>query len=168
MDKTPVYLFSADYAYKHNETDQYRASCDADLSCKRAIESSISEHYSDNRLHSEDAVKQVLNRYGYDRVFHVLAETVRAKDWDGRISRDNKKWAKTIPASEDSHIGHTCVVDQCNPGLTDLFLNQVRHEYATPKALSLDTKLYSAKEEAQRENNKHISLPNDHVHGKEL
>ena len=74
-------------------------------------------------------------QFGYERVFYVLANTVRQKDFDGRISRDNKAWAKTIPVCEDMD-GFGCdrniyfVVDQCNPGLTDLFLSQARKAYA--------------------------------------
>ena len=48
---------------------------------------------------------------------------------DGRISQDNKAWAKTIPMLEDSGASHHCaylVVDQVNPGLTDLFTRQFR------------------------------------------
>ena len=42
------------------------------------------DHYRDNRLGTE-AVHQVLEQFGYDRMFYVLAGTVRQKDWDGRI-----------------------------------------------------------------------------------
>lgn len=48
---------------------------------------------------------------------------------DGRISQDNKAWAKTIPTLEDSGASRHCaylVVDQVNPGLTDLFTRQFR------------------------------------------
>lgn len=45
------------------------------------------------------------------------------------ISQDNKAWAKTIPMLEDSGASRHCaylVVDQVNPGLTDLFTRQFR------------------------------------------
>ena len=55
------------------------------------------------------------------------------KDHDGRISRDNKAWAQTVPVCEDKDgFGYDrnvyFVVDRCNPGLTDLFLSQARRE----------------------------------------
>lgn len=74
-------------------------------------------------------MNDVLEQFGPDRVQYVLANTVRHKEWDGRISRDNKAWASTIPmpegGSQDRHSEYL-VVDRCNPGLTDLFLKQVR------------------------------------------
>lgn len=45
------------------------------------------------------------------------------------ISQDNKAWAKAIPTLEDSGASRHCaylVVDQVNPGLTDLFTRQFR------------------------------------------
>ena len=67
-------------------------------------------------------------------MFYVLAGTVRQKDWDGRISRDNKAWAKTIPVYENPDgFGQDrnvyFVVDRSHPGLVDLFLTQARLDY---------------------------------------
>ena len=64
---------------------------------------------------------------------NVLANTVRQKDYDGRISRDNKAWAQTVPVCEDKDgFGYDrnvyFVVHRCNSGLTDLFLSQARRE----------------------------------------
>ena len=53
-------------------------------------------------------------------------------DWDGRISNDNKAWAKNIPVYEDKdHWGNDRNLDfvvASHPGLTDLFTTQVRRE----------------------------------------
>ena len=133
-DTTQLYIYPASYAYEHGELEQYRASYKANIACKEAIEQAIVDHYRDNRLGTE-AVHQVLEQFGYDRMFYVLANTVRQKDWDGRISRDNKVWAKSIPVYENPDgFGHDrnvyFVVDRSHPGLTDLFLTQARKEYA--------------------------------------
>lgn len=128
MDKTSVYQHPFDYAQKNGELELYHASYKANVACREAIETAIAEHYYDNRLNA-GAVKQVVDQFGYDRVFYVLANTVQQKDDDGRISRDNKEWAKTIPVFQDGDRHGYFVVDQCNPGLTDLFLKQARHEY---------------------------------------
>ena len=129
LKNTPLYPHSAAYASEHGEMAQYNASFQASHACKEAIEQAISRHYSNNRLDAEAAVKDVLERFEPDRVQYVLANTVRHKEWDGRISRDNKAWASTMPLSEgapqDRHSGYL-VVDRCNPGLTDLFVKQVR------------------------------------------
>ena len=82
-----------------------------------------------NRLDTEAAVKDVLEKFGTERVQFILANTIQRKNYDGRISQDNKAWAKTIPVLEDSGASrHSAylVVDQVNPGLTDLFTRQFR------------------------------------------
>lgn len=92
-DKTPLYRYPAVYARDHGELEQYRASYKANLACKKAIEDAISEHYRDNILSSE-SVRQVMAQFEPDRIAYILAVTVREKDWDGRISRDNKRGRK--------------------------------------------------------------------------
>ena len=75
-----------------------------------------------------------MEQFGYDRVFHVLAVTVQQKDWDGRISQDNKAWAKTVPVFENPDAWGTdrnCyLVVNSHPGLTDLFLSRARKTHA--------------------------------------
>lgn len=130
--ETPVYPYPGSYAREHGELEQYRASHKANIACKQAIEAAIREHYHDNRLGKEAAL-EVIDAFGMDRTLYVLAATVREKDWDGRISRSNKDWARTIPVFENPDAwgydrNTEFVVDASNPGLTDIFLNQVRRE----------------------------------------
>lgn len=136
-EKIPLYYGSAAYAAERNELEQYRASYHENIACKEAIEQAINHHYGDNRL-DLSCVPQVLERFGYERVFFILAVTVQAKDWDLRISRENKSWAagmKTWLDGEDSdgHGAFCFVVDKVNPGLTDLFLTQARENYTLSK-----------------------------------
>lgn len=133
-DTTPIYFHSAAYAHEHGELEQYRASHKANISCKEAIEQTIADNYRDNRL-GPACVQQVLQQFDPDRIFYVLANTVRQKDYDGRISRDNKAWAQTIPVCEDKDsFGYdrnvSFVVDRSHTGLMDLFLTQARRECA--------------------------------------
>ena len=126
---TPVYPYSAAYASEHGEMAQYNLSYQANSACKEAIEQTISAHYAENRLDTEAAVKDVLEKFGTERVQFILANTIQRKNYDGRISQDNKAWAKTIPMLEDSGASRHSdylVVDQVNPGLTDLFTRQFR------------------------------------------
>ena len=133
MKDVPVYKYPAFHAQEHDELTVYRASNKANMACKEAIEAAIRDHYRDNRLGS-DAVKQVVEQFGYDRVFHVLAVTVQQKDWDGRISQNNKAWAKTVSVFENPDAWGTdrnCyLVVNSHPGLTDLFLSQARKAHA--------------------------------------
>ena len=125
----PLYPHSAAYASEHGEMAQYNRSYQANSACKEAIAQTISAHYAENRLDTEAAVKDVLEKFGTERVQFILANTIQRKNYDGRISQDNKAWAKTIPTLEDSGASRHCaylVVDQVNPGLTDLFTRQFR------------------------------------------
>lgn len=129
----PVYKYPGAYAHEHGELEQYRASRRANIACKKAIETAISEHYRDNRLGVE-AVHQVVEQFGFDRTMYVLANTIRQKDWDERFSRDNKMWAATVPVYEDrdgfGDDRRTAFVVNSHPELTDLFTKQARQEQA--------------------------------------
>ena len=131
LKELPVYPYPADHAREQGELDVYRASLRANVNCKDAIEAAIRDNYHDNRLDTA-AVGQVAEQFGQERMLYVLAATVRHFDYDGRISRDNKRWANTIPVYEnkdgmDSDRSVQFVVCS-HPGLTDLFLTQARHE----------------------------------------
>ena len=131
LRELPVYPYPADHAREQGELDVYRASFCANVSCKDAIEAAIRDNYHDNRLDTA-AVGQVAEQFGQERMLYVLAATVRHFDYDGRISRDNKRWANTIPVYEskdgmDSDRSVQFVVCS-HPGLTDLFLTGARRE----------------------------------------
>lgn len=128
-----IYPHSVVYALEHGEIEQYRISHDMNVECKEAVEKAIADHYRANRLGSE-AVHQVVEQFGYDRVFLVLANTVRQKEGDGRISHSNREWAKAFPVPEDKDSfgrdrNRELIVDRSHTGLMDLFLTQARKEY---------------------------------------
>ena len=141
LRELPVYPYPADHARENGELDAYRASFRANVSCKDAIEAAIRDNYHDNRLDAA-AVGQVAEQFGQERMLYVLAATVRHFDYDGRISRDNKRWANTIPAYQngdgmDSDRTAQFVVSS-HPGLTDLFLTQARQEQRLRQPLTAD------------------------------
>lgn len=139
LREIPVYRYPVSYARENNEMDTYRASRKACIACKEAIEKAVIENYRDDIL-SPDAAEQVVNTFGFERTMYVLAVTIRHKDWDGRFSRSNKEWAQTQPVFEDlngawDNTG-AYVVDKCHPGLTNLFIDQVRHDYLLTQPLT--------------------------------
>ncbi len=121
----PVYHEAANYAFEAGELDAYRASMKANIACRDSIEEAINQHYQDNRLES-GAAKEVLDEFGAERVQYVLANTVQQKDWDGRLSTENKEWAKSVEVCPENSMRF--MVDRAHPGLTDLFINEVRSE----------------------------------------
>lgn len=125
----PVYPHSAAYASEYREMAQYDLSYQTNSTCKEAIEQTISAYYAEDRPDMEAAVKDVPGKFGTERVQFILANTIQRKNYDGRISQDNKAWAENIPTLEDSDASRHCtylVVNQVSPGLTDLFTRQFR------------------------------------------
>ncbi|MBP3292893.1 MAG: DUF3849 domain-containing protein [Clostridia bacterium] len=138
MDDTAVYLHTAVYAREHNELPQYRESLQANIACKEAIEKAVNENYHGWNVETKTAAAQVMAQFSVERIRYVLAVTVQQKDWDGRISDANKAWANTVPvADEENRLRY--VVDQCHPGLTNLFVSRFREE--TEKKPSVQEKL---------------------------
>ena len=138
LRNTPVYPYPFEYAAENGEEDKYRQSRKISIACKETIEKAIGDHYADNCLNTAAAVRQVVDVFGYDRTLYVLAVTVQHKERDGRISHNNKEWAKSVPVFADRIDGSAdqnvfLVVSQAHPGLTDLFIRGVRKAQALEK-----------------------------------
>ena len=125
--KIPVYTNSIDYATENNELDNYYQSYNLNMDCKQVIQHAINQNYKDNILDVDTAVKSVLEQFSVERVQFVLANTIKHKAWDTRISADNKDWFKTInmPNDKDNNNDYL-VVDVGNSGLTNLFISEFR------------------------------------------
>lgn len=139
VSQVPVYLQSAEYAYKHNELDAYRLSYQANIDCKNDIQKALADNYSDNRLNTESVWKQVTEKYGKERVTALVAQTSKELSGDGRISAENKKWASSIQTPDDKFI-----IEKPHIGLVDLLVTKARKETAKEKTSVLE-KLESAK-----------------------
>lgn len=101
MDKyPPLYKWSQGDAIRSKEEKLWRESYKENCDCARAVERAIREHHHGNVL--EDCVQPLIDRYGFDRVNWVLANTVQQKSEDGRFSQDNKAWAKRIDIPHDN------------------------------------------------------------------
>ena len=124
--EVPVYREMANYAYEAGELDIYRASRDANMACKEAIEAAISDNFSNNHLSTEAAVTSVFEQFSPERVQYVLANTIQHKDHDGRIHQSLKDWASEIEVCpEDANF---FIVDKVNPGLVSLFATEVNRQ----------------------------------------
>ena len=131
-----IYPYSGERAERDGDLEWYRQSNKLNIACKEAIENAISRHYRNNTLDAK-AVQNVVAQFGWPRTCFVLANTVREKSWDGRISADNKEWAHRTPIFPDvdtlgknKRLGY--VVDS-HTGLTDLFITALRREYQQQK-----------------------------------
>ena len=130
VDKTPIYKESYEYAYEHGEGDQHIASNRANIACKEAIEKAVNSHYRDNSFNAEAVVRDVVKRFGYERMLYVLANTVQAQGGDGRVSQSNKQWAQTVPVVfEGGRRDTSYLITRAHSGLLDMFVSQARHEF---------------------------------------
>lgn len=96
----PLYLKSYAHASKAGEDEICFASTRENLRCKAAIEEVLHQISIDSSsISMEDAVANVLDAYGVDRVAYVLAYTVRkASVW---FSIEQLAWAKTVRLQDD-------------------------------------------------------------------
>lgn len=90
-----LYQENARYAKEHGEIELFRASQEANIACRDAIEAAILESQDGEQL--SIAAKGVLAEFGPDRVSHVLAVTLLERRDDERLSRDAVAWAASVP-----------------------------------------------------------------------
>ena len=156
---TPIYPHSAAYAREHGELEQYRASNNVNLQCKESIEAAVREHF-DGMYLSHDAAKGVIETYGMERVSMVLSNTVQLQDWDGRYSRRNKEWAKTIPNDNPETVRCGYALNS-HPAVLDGFIDLVREEQQRSRTQreKLEPSRHSVRDKLKQE------LPN-HICGK--
>ena len=109
----------------HCRTPLPTTKCRIGETATEKTERAIADHYHDNIL--ENGTKDIIDRYGFDRVNWVLANTLQEKAHDGRFSQENKRWAKGFFIPRDDVRWHFCV--ESHPGLTDLFINQTREAW---------------------------------------
>ncbi len=111
---------------EYGELEQYRASNNVNRQCKESIEAAVREHF-DGMYLSHDAAKGVIETYGMERVSMVLSNTIQLQDWDGRYSRRNKEWAKTIPNDNPETVRCGYALNS-HPAVLDGFIDLVREE----------------------------------------
>ena len=126
LKETPLYLFSGSYARQHGETEEYRASRNANIACRDAVDAAIQEYFQDVHVDAA-AVRKVVEDFGYERLFHVLAVTVRRHSGDERFSGENRRWAMTIPVPENTD-GLPAL--RSHPVKADAFIRTAREEYS--------------------------------------
>ena len=142
MKDIPIYDKTVSYAIEHNELEAYRASYKMNMACKAAISDAINSAYTDNSLNSQNALKELTETFSLERIAVITAVSIREQDHDGRISVQNKEWAKSVPFPKDiddwgRDRNAAFRISAVHPGLLDLFANTVRKEIDLSKNFSL-------------------------------
>ncbi len=127
MSEKAIYRYSYNDAIRCGEQKEWKESHDENCKCAKAIEKGIEDNYKNNRLNT-DFAKKIIKEFGIDRVKYVLANTVQLRNHDGRFSQLNKDWAKGTYVPNENYRKYFNV--DSHPGLTDLFINRVRKEWA--------------------------------------
>ncbi|MCM1438733.1 MAG: DUF3849 domain-containing protein [Roseburia sp.] len=145
----PIYFNTLEYAEKHDEMEKYNESHDISFNCKTAIETNISKSYDGMHLKSgfED---EIINKYGKERVNYILATTIREHADDGRFSRENKEWAKSIPVSESEDERRMCCLNNVHPAVLDGFTDIIRKKI---KENQEETKIMAQEKTSNNESN---------------
>jgi hypothetical protein len=103
------------------------------IRCSQDLERLIGEHYDTSRwvLNTHGVLDAILDKYSFEAVSLVLANTIVAKSSDERICADNKEWAKYVLSAETGCVtaDREYLVDSVNPGLVDLLATAYRKKY---------------------------------------
>ena len=130
----PLYPHDAQYAQERNELPRYFVCRNAGAECSEAVGAAIGKYHDGYVLESEAAVRDVVEAFGYERTLFVLAVTVRAMREDGRMSRENIRWADEYPVPEDRNpvtgedMNRRLAVWR-SAGLLNLFVKEARSQY---------------------------------------
>jgi hypothetical protein len=127
-DPAKVYIASLAEARENGELEAYRESDRLNHACAESMKQAIYDSHSGNNHYDlPAALKSVTGEYGTERVHVVLAHTVMNKDYDGRFSRENKEWAKSVPLPQltNQNPYYGC---EAHPALLDGFINRVREQ----------------------------------------
>lgn len=142
MKNIPVYNKTASYARANNELDAFRASRRANMACSDAVSDAIRRNYNNNTLDTKTALKELTESFSLERIAVVTAVSLRDKDWDARISGENKLWAKSVPFPVDlndwgNDRNRDCAVSNIHPGLMNIFADKLRKELELTKTVPL-------------------------------
>ena len=123
-----LYRQSFENAKLTGEIEAYRESRTENIRCKKAIESAISDSFDGFTLNKNGA-KKVIADFGYDRTMWVLAASILNKKDDGRFSRENKEWTRSVIPSylPQKEMREYCV--DSHPAVLNGFIDQVKKRY---------------------------------------
>ncbi len=123
-----VYLYSRNEAKRLEELERWEQSHQENIACKNFIEKTIDDNYKENRLH-QDSANEVIEQFGYKRTAYVLANSIKQKSSDGRFSRGNKEWAKSVYMPKEKAVEQGEFAVDSHPTLLDGLAGQYQRAY---------------------------------------
>ena len=131
----PVYKGAFTQASAENNLDAYIDSRKLNMDCKKAIEEAIARNFDGMHL-KEDAAKEVLERFGEERMTVVMANTLQKFSYDGRFSRQNRDWAEQIELPKSMNMARNMnqkYVIESHPAVLNGFIDIARAEIRMQK-----------------------------------
>lgn len=131
MNNIPIVLDTLEESIAKEQLDELMASQQANESCANFLKNQLVQNFIDNRLHVNAIIENTVESYGVDRTKLVLAYSLQYFDrvGDGRVSRENKEWAKNIPVPRENN--HDMVVD--NAGLVNMIVEKFKNSEKSMK-----------------------------------
>lgn len=128
-DHPYLYLNSRSEARRLKETQRHEDSFRLNVSCARAIEQAIRDHFNDtDESLKEDCAQTVLGQYGFKRVNFVLANSLKQMGCPQFLSEDTRQWGKGTYVPSDGKYNRYYAVDTA-AALLEAFIGQTRAAY---------------------------------------
>ena len=122
-----VYPYDFPKANDRMEASHYHDSRKLNNECAKSIDDAIHKScYTVNHYNLDIAAMKVVQDYGFERVNMVLAKNIKQRDYDGRVSSVNKKWAKGY---DSSTTAFDRAILNAHPTLIDSFVTHTRKLY---------------------------------------
>ena len=109
------------------ELERWHESHKENIRCKNFIDKLVTEKYDGYTL-PDECITETVKEFGYDRTMWVIANTIDAMKRDGRVSKENREWAKSIgiPKSDNNYFFRL----KTDIGLVDIMARQLQEMYA--------------------------------------
>ena len=131
-----VYPYSRAEARRHKETQQHEESFRLNVSCARAIEQSIRDHFNEeDEVLREGCAQSVLERYGFKRVLFVLSNSVKETPTPYQICEELRQWSRRTAVPSDGKYNRYYAVDTAT-ALLESFARQTNPVIKNPNSLS--------------------------------
>ncbi len=146
----PVYKGTYEMAKDSGELAEYRMSRRVNGLCQQELDEAVTTGWDGMHV-AHDAVRQVLERFGPERVSYILANTIQQREGDERFSGANRSWAKTVPMYIPPERRSYCTASSHSAKLDD-FITVAREEMlqmAKERGQSAKAKRHSVRKKLQ-------------------
>ncbi len=128
-DHPYLYPYSRAEARRQGKTQMHEDSFRQNVSCARAIEQAIRDHFDESNEGLKDGCAQsVLEQYGFKRVNFVLANSLKQMGCPHLISEETRQWGLRTYVPPDGKYNRYFVADTA-ASLLEAFISQARQAY---------------------------------------